>query len=135
MRMPAALKKPFLNISIVCTVALLAACVNPSDAVDSIDAVTASPDKFTILLENEHVRVIEYVLKPGESDEWHTHPPKSSYIVSGGRLKIHLDGGETLDVDEKRGTAAWMDALGKHYAENVGETEVKIVLTEVKNAR
>jgi hypothetical protein len=35
------------------------------------DPVVISSDQFTILLENEHVRVIEYALDPGERDEWH----------------------------------------------------------------
>lgn len=103
-------------------------------ASDQMDALTASPDNFKLLLENENVRVLEYVLKPGEKDIWHTHPPKSSYVVSGGKIKIHLENGETHVVNEQAGTASWMKALGKHYVENVGDSEIKIVLTEVKSA-
>lgn len=98
----------------------------------NIDAVKASPGIFKILLENEHVRVIEYSLKPGEKDEWHTHPAKSSYVVSSGKLKVHLENGETILADEKAGTASWMDYVGKHYVENIGSTTVTIVLTEIK---
>jgi beta-alanine degradation protein BauB len=103
------------------------------NSLNTIDPVVASPDKFRILLENENVRVVEYVLKPGERDNWHTHPAKSSYVASGGSLRIHLDSGETVDVEERTGTASWMNEIGKHYAENVGNTEVRIVLTEVRN--
>src|SRR5688572_7656172 len=63
---------------------------------DNIDPVKVSPDKFKVLLENEHVRVVEYSLKPGEKDNWHTHPPKTSYVISGGKLKIVLESGEAL---------------------------------------
>ena len=42
----------------------------------SLDALVASPDRFKVLLENDDVRVIEYVLLPGQRDQWHTHPPK-----------------------------------------------------------
>jgi quercetin dioxygenase-like cupin family protein len=100
----------------------------------NIDPVQVSPDKFKILLENEHVRVVEYSLKPGEKDDWHTHPPKASYVVSGGKLKVHLENGETLIVDEKTGTASWMDYVARHYVENIGNTTVTIVLTEIKPA-
>ncbi len=98
----------------------------------NIDPVKVSPDKFKILMENKYVRVVEYSLKPGEKDEWHTHPPKSSYVVSGGKLKVYLENGETLIADEKTGTASWMDYVGKHYVENIGSTAVTIVFTEVK---
>ena len=102
---------------------------------ENIDAVQVSPDKFKILLENENVRVVEYTLKPGEKDNWHTHPPKTSYVISGGKLKIVLENGESLMVDEKTGSATWMEHLGKHYAENIGDSTVTILLTEIKKAR
>ena len=99
-----------------------------------IDPVVVSPDRFKILLENEHVRVVEYMLGPGERDQWHTHPPKVSYVVSGGELRIHLADGTSFPSDEKEGTAVWMNALPRHYAENVGTTPVRIVLIEVKSS-
>jgi quercetin dioxygenase-like cupin family protein/ketosteroid isomerase-like protein len=98
----------------------------------NIDALKASPGIFKVLMENEHVRVIQYSLKPGEKDNWHTHPPKSSYVVSGGKLKVYLKNGETILADEKAGTASWMDYVGEHYVENIGNTTVTIVLTEIK---
>ena len=98
----------------------------------NIDPVKISPDKFKIVMENEHVRVIQYSVKPGEKDNWHTHPPKSSYVIAGGRLKVFLENGETIIADEKTGTASWMDYVGKHYVENIGGTTVTILLTEVK---
>ena len=102
---------------------------------ENIDPVQVSPDKFKILLENEQVRVVEYSLKAGEKDNWHTHPPKTSYVVSGGKLKIVLENGEALIVDEKTGSASWMDSVGKHYAENIGDSTITILLTEIKKAR
>jgi quercetin dioxygenase-like cupin family protein len=98
-----------------------------------IDAVVASPDRFAVLLDNAQVRVLEYTLRPGERDQWHTHPPKVSYVVGGGQLRIHLADGTSFLSDETQGTAVWMDALPRHYAENVGKTDVTIVLTEVKS--
>ncbi|MEO7922820.1 MAG: hypothetical protein ABIR30_04025 [Chitinophagaceae bacterium] len=102
------------------------------DTVVNIDPVKILPDKFKILLENEHVRVVQYSLKPGEKDDWHTHPAKSSYVVSGGKLKVHLENGEIIFADEETGTASWMDYVGKHYVENIGNTTVTIVYTEIK---
>ncbi len=97
-----------------------------------IDPVVVSPDRFTVLLENRHVRVVEYTLLPGQRDEWHTHPPKVSYVVAGGTLRITTDDGRSFLARERRGAAIWMDALGRHFAKNVGKTPVRIVLMEVK---
>ncbi len=102
------------------------------DTMLNIDPVKILSDKFKILLENEHVRVVQYSLKPGEKDDWHTHPAKSSYVVSGGKLKVYLENGEVIYADEETATASWMDYVGKHYVENIGNTTVTIVFTEIK---
>lgn len=101
----------------------------------NIDVLKASPANFKLLLENEHVRVLEYTLKPGGKDTPHTHPAKSSYVVTGGKIKIYLENGETIIVDEVAETASWMGYVGKHYVENIGSTTIKIVLTEVKYSK
>jgi len=100
---------------------------------DHTDPTKVSPEKYTILLENEHVRVVEYVIKPGEKDVWHTHPPKVSYIVSGGKLRITPEDADSFVVEENSGNAAWMSALGRHFGENVGTTPIRIVLVEIKS--
>ena len=52
------------------------------------DALLASPANFKLLFENEYVRVVEYVVQPGQQDQWHTHPAKVSYVAEGGALRI-----------------------------------------------
>lgn len=105
-----------------------------SRAESPIDALVTSPDRFRLLLENDEVRVLEYQLLPGQRDVWHTHPPKVSYVVSGGTLRITLKDGSSFQVAETTGDATWMNALGEHFAENVGSTPVRILLVEVKSA-
>lgn len=99
---------------------------------EQIDAVAAAPGLFKVLLENDHVRVLEYQLAPGEKDAPHTHPPKVSYILSGGRLRIYPAVGEPFEADEVAGEASWDDARGWHYVENIGDTPVRILLVEPK---
>jgi quercetin dioxygenase-like cupin family protein len=129
-----AIKKQKLFFLLLSALLINSGCNNSTPGKEklNIDPVKISPFIFKILLENEHVRVVQYSLKPGEKDEWHTHPPKSSYVVSGGKLKVHLDNGKIIDADEQAGTASWMDYVGKHYVENVGSTTVTIVFTEIK---
>ena len=100
---------------------------------DHTDPTEVSPEKYTVLLENEHVRIVEYVINPGEKDAWHTHPPKAAYIVSGGKLRITPEGADSFVVQEESGNATWMGALGRHFGENVGTTPVRIVLVEINS--
>jgi quercetin dioxygenase-like cupin family protein len=105
-----------------------------ADQPAEIDAVTASPSQFKVLLENDEVRVVEYALAAGEKDFPHTHPPKVSYVISGGKLLVHPKEGEPFEADETTGEARWDDARPWHYVENIGATPVRILLVEVKAA-
>ncbi len=114
-------------------IAASAASVLAQQQADQIDPVTSSRDMYRVLLENEHVRVVRYQIEPGEKDEWHTHPAKVSYVVSGGTLRITTEDGNSFVVDEHTDSASWLGAIGKHYAENIGKDTVRIILVEVKS--
>ena len=128
------MKQNIFYLLLLTTLLLNGSCKDDATVQDqlNIDPVKVAPAIFKILLENKHVRVVEYSLKPGEKDVWHTHPPKSSYVVSGGKLKVNLENGEVIIADEIAGTASWMDYVGKHYVENISNTTVTIVFTELK---
>jgi quercetin dioxygenase-like cupin family protein len=94
-----------------------------------IDPVSVSPDMYKVLLENENVRVVQYTIDPGQRDQIHTHPPKVSYVLKGGTLRISL--GDTSFVSEDHpGETVFRGAVPRHYAANVGTTPVSIVLIE-----
>ena len=99
------------------------------------DVLLASPGNFRLLLDNEYVRVIEYAVRPGERDQWHTHPAKVSYVAEGGTLRINSEDGKSFLADEKVGATTWDQPVGRHFVENVGKTPVRIILTEVKGVR
>ena len=121
------------KILFVIFILTLAAHSTAQQQPDHTDPTEVSPEKYTVLLENEHVRIVEYVINPGEKDAWHTHPPKASYSVSGGKLRITPEGADSFVVQEDSGNGAWMGALDRHFAENVGTTPVRIVLVEIKS--
>lgn len=97
-----------------------------------IDVLKASPDKYKVVLENELVRVIQYTLKPGEKDNPHTHPPKTSYVISGGTFRVYPEYEKPFDYVEVQGVTEWSDKTSKHYVENIGTTTITILLTEIK---
>lgn len=105
--------------------------LSKNDATE-IDVLNASPDKYKLVLENEHVRVVQYTLKPGEKDNPHTHPPKTSYVISGGTFRVYPENEKPFDYVEVEGASEWSDRTSKHYVENVGSTTITILLTEIK---
>jgi quercetin dioxygenase-like cupin family protein len=84
---------------------------------------------YKVLLENEYVRVVQYTIKPGERDQVHTHPPKVSYTLTGGNLRITV-GDSSFTTTEQPGETIYRGAVPRHYATNIGDTPVSIVLFE-----
>ncbi|MFQ5983518.1 MAG: cytoplasmic protein [Woeseiaceae bacterium] len=111
----------------------LSASVPGQIQADQIDPVTSSPNMYRLLFENAHVRVVRYQIEPGDKDEWHTHPAKVSYIVTGGTLRITTADGNSFVVDESTDSASWLGAIGKHHGENIGTDTVRIVFVEIKS--
>ena len=92
--------------------------LSADDTTAELDPVAGSPNMYTVILENEFVRVVEYEIGPGQRDNWHTYPAKVSYVVNPGHLSITTDAGETFEAEELQGSARWLGAIGKHYGEN-----------------
>ena len=97
-----------------------------------VDALTASPQNFRLILENDDVRVLEYTLLPGQKDRRHTHPQRVAHVISGGQLRVGFPDGTHRDFDEIAGTSAWSKPSPLHDTQNIGTTPIKILLVEVK---
>ena len=104
-----------------------------------LDAMTAAPDFHDLLLENEKVRVLDSLLKPGESTPVHTHRwPSVLYIIGfSDFVRYGRDGEVLLDtrLNESKpqpGTAFWSGPLEPHSVTNVGDRDIRVVSVEIK---
>lgn len=122
-----------MKIELCCALFLAAAFANGLTA-HAQDALKVAPDHYKILLENEHVRVIENTLAPGEKDPMHTHPPGWYYVTKPGTMKVVHADGKTETWEAKAGEGGWLKTLDPHTAENTGKTTLVYVLVEVKSA-
>lgn len=99
-----------------------------------VDGLVSSPGNFKLLLENDHVRVLQYTLLPGARDHWHTHPPRVGYVLSGAKIRVTEADGSHEDFDEKTGDTYWGEFSKLHDTLNVGTTPYIALLVEVKGA-
>jgi quercetin dioxygenase-like cupin family protein len=97
-----------------------------------VDGLVSSPDNFKLLLENEHVRVLQYTLLPGALDHWHTHPPRVGYVLSGAKIRVTEADGSHQDYDEKTGDTYWGDFSALHDTLNMDTKPYIALLVEVK---
>jgi len=97
-------------------------------------APEASPDVYSVLAENEAMRVIFGVWEPGERDKWHGHPPSSVYYVTDCHVRAFFPDGSQRDLQRQKGkTRARNRAVVAHSIQNIGTTTCRIVMTEIKS--
>ena len=134
------MKSPFA-IAAACT--LLAATTSyaappvaepPPATTGPVDGLVSSPGNFKLLLENEHVRVLQYTLPPHALDHWHTHPPRVGYVISGAKIRVTEADGTHTDYDEKTGETYWGDFSPLHDTLNLDTKPYIALLVEVKDA-
>jgi hypothetical protein len=108
---------------------------------DSLDALVAAPAHHTLLLENDRVRVVHTRIPPGALVPLHTHRwPAVAYVMSGSDF-IRRDHDNRVLLDSRHTPAApklpatqWLDPLPPHTVENVGHSEISILIMEIKPA-
>ena len=99
----------------------------------SLDAVALDPDKFTIRLENERVRVLEVRVELGQNHAMHWHPRHLIYTLTSYRVRDTYPDGSTKVMERSAGEVLWGDEL-THAAENIGDTTVHALIIELKHA-
>ncbi len=95
------------------------------------DPTATDGDKYKVIFENEHVRVLDYKDQPGEKTHQHRHPAFVLYSMSAFKRKIHLPDGKILMREFKPGDVLWSDAQ-THIGENVGTTPTHVIMVEMK---
>jgi quercetin dioxygenase-like cupin family protein len=95
------------------------------------DPVRQSPQYYTVLLENDEVRVLEYRLGPGQKEPMHSHTSGVVYTFSDGRLRTTLADGTTTESALKAREAIWRTPV-THALENIGNTDVHALALELK---
>ena len=107
----------------------------------SLDALVAAPAHHTRLLENDRVRVVHTHIPPGDLVPVHTHRfPGIVYVVSASDFIRRDDKGNLLfdsrnaPPPSKGITVQWLEPLPPHSVENVGNTEISLIIVELKDS-
>lgn len=107
---------------------------------DSLDAVIAAGKHHRVLLENDRVRVLEVRIPRGDLVPVHTHRwPSTIYVARTGDF-VRRDGEGNVTFDSRKSgvapeaaVAQWVPPLPPHSVENVGESEILLISTELKD--
>ena len=95
------------------------------------DAVTAAPQTYRVLLENDRVRVLEVRSQPGDKTEMHSHPAAVAIAINDAGYRSTFADGQSVDIELKPGEAVFREAV-EHSTEHIGPTEAHAVIVELK---
>ncbi len=94
------------------------------------DPVVTNPALYSVLFENDRVRVLEYIDAPGTVSVPHHHPDSVMVTLSAFSRRLS-SGDQTFDTLQPAGTARWL-AAQNHYGENTGDTDTHVIFVELK---
>jgi quercetin dioxygenase-like cupin family protein len=85
---------------------------------------------YSVVFENERVRVLKYHDHPGDRTHPHHHP--DSVMITASAFDRRLRHGEQeVDVSIPAGEVRWLDAQ-EHSGENIGTTDTETFFVELK---
>ncbi len=96
----------------------------------STDPVVTDPGFYSVVFENDRVRVLEYHDRPGDRTHEHAHPDMVIIPLTTFRRRLTL-GGRSVEVEKVRHEAGWVDAQ-THIGENIGDTASHALFVELK---
>ncbi|MHA2029655.1 MAG: hypothetical protein ACW99Q_09720 [Candidatus Kariarchaeaceae archaeon] len=106
---------------------------------EHLDALSSAPEHHKLIFENEKVRVLETLIKPGDMAPIHTHRHPSSYTVMSWSHFIRYDADGIVLLDsrtvpefEDPGVAFWGDSSPPHMLKNIGDKNLHLIATEIK---
>ena len=94
------------------------------------DPTVTNPRLYTVVFENERVRVLQYRDEPGDSTHVHRHPDSVMVTLSDVRRRV-TTGDRSVDVELPAGQARWVGAQ-QHAGENIGDSGSHCVFIELK---
>ncbi|WP_198415971.1 MULTISPECIES: cytoplasmic protein [Cryobacterium] len=103
----------------------------PSEST-STDPLASDPGLYRVLLENDRVRVLEFLDAPGDQTHPHVHPDSVMITLSSYSRRLSSEGRE-IDVELPAGETRWLPAQ-EHTGLNIGSTPTHAIFVELKQA-
>ena len=101
-----------------------------------LDAVVAAPESHIVLHENDDVRVLRVVVKPGQREPHHTHKWPSIFIILKNSPVRYYDSSDQVKFETdgliQPWSTEWMAPEVLHSVENMGDEAIEAIRIELK---
>jgi quercetin dioxygenase-like cupin family protein len=111
--------------------AVLCLCAAP--ILSAQDAVKTDPKHYSVVSENDQVRILKVHYGPHEKSVMHSHPNLVAIFLTDSKVQMTLADGKKVDQSVKAGESQYV-AAGTHLPENVTDQPMEVILVELKGA-
>ena len=108
---------------------VLSLCCVP--VVSAQDAAKVDSKHYTVISENEKVRILKVHYGPHEKSVMHSHPAGVAVFLTDSKARFTYPDGKTEDVNTKAGDAQYTPAV-THLPENLGDSGMDVIVVELK---
>jgi len=113
----------------LCSVVLV--CLGLGGVVSAQDAVKVDPKHYTVITENDQVRILKAHYGPHEKSVMHSHPATAAVFLTDGKGQFTFPDGKTQTFNVKAGDAQY-EAAVTHLPENSSDTAMDVIVVELK---
>jgi len=100
------------------------------------DAAVSNPRSYKVLFENDRIRALGYVSRPGLGicgQGKHSHPAHLAVSLTAAKAKVTGADGKVFIAESAPGDVFWEDPV-THTVENIGGANVRAYIVEMKGA-
>ncbi len=95
------------------------------------DAAKVDPKHYTVISENDQVRILKAHYGPHEKSVMHSHPAGVAVFLTDINGKFTFPDGKTQNANGKAGEAQYTPAV-THLPENMGDKPFEVIIVEMK---
>jgi len=106
-------------------------CLGLGGVVSAQDAVKVDPKHYTVITENDQVRILKAHYGPHEKSVMHSHPATAAVFLTDGKGQFTFPDGKTQTFNVKAGDAQY-EAAVTHLPENSSDTAMDVIVVELK---
>jgi quercetin dioxygenase-like cupin family protein len=110
---------------------LAAACLCGATIVSAQDAVKVDPKHYSVVSENDQVRILKVHYGPHEKSVMHSHPNTVAVFLTDANGTFTFSDGKKQDFAVKAGDSQYSPAA-THLPENTGDKEMQVIVVELK---
>ena len=106
-------------------------CLSLARIVSAQDAVKVDPKHYTVITENDQVRILKAHYGPHEKSVMHSHPATAAVFLTDAKGQFTFPDGKTQAFNVKAGDAQY-EAAVTHLPENTSDTAMDVIVIELK---